>query len=52
MSHDQAHSRTHPDRPLFSRFARWTERQVGSPAAFSLALGIVVAWAVSGPFFG
>ena len=37
---------------MFTRFARWTERQVGSPITFCLAVGIVVVWAASGPFFG
>src|ERR1044071_2205516 len=36
----------------FSRFARWTERQVGSPISFAMAVAIVVFWAGSGPFFG
>jgi len=36
----------------FDRFARWTERQVGSPVAFVLALIVIILWAVSGPFFG
>ena len=39
-------------RVSFDRFARWTERQVGSPAAFGLALAVIIIWAVSGPFFG
>lgn len=37
---------------MFSRFARWTERQVGSPITFGVAVAIVVIWAVSGPLFG
>jgi low affinity Fe/Cu permease len=52
MPDDQTKSRGHSDRPLFSRFARWTERHVGSPISFSMAVGIVILWAVSGPFFG
>ena len=32
--------------------ARWTERQVGRPAAFALALLTVAVWAATGPFFG
>ena len=36
----------------FARFARWTERQVGSPIAFAIAVATVVVWAGSGPFFG
>ena len=43
-------SGTKPGRLSFSRFARWTERQVGAPISFAIA--IVVLWAGSGPFFG
>src|SRR6201997_378602 len=38
--------------PLFARFARWTERQVGRSSTFVLAIAVVVLWAVSGPAFG
>jgi len=38
--------------PSFDRFARWTERQVGSPTAFVLAVAVIVIWAGSGPLFG
>src|SRR5690348_5856800 len=38
--------------PVFARFARWVERQVGRSSTFVLAIGIVVLWAVSGPVFG
>jgi low affinity Fe/Cu permease len=37
--------------PLFARFARWVERQVGRSSTFVLAIAVVLAWAVSGPFF-
>jgi hypothetical protein len=33
----------------FGRFAKWTFRVTGSPAAFGIALITVVAWAASGP---
>jgi len=36
----------------FSHFASKVAMWCGSPIAFGLALGIVVLWAVSGPFFG
>jgi low affinity Fe/Cu permease len=39
-------------KPLFARFARWVERQVGRSSTFVLAIFVVVAWAASGPFFG
>jgi low affinity Fe/Cu permease len=38
--------------PMFARFARWVERQVGRSATFVLAIAVVVAWAASGPVFG
>src|ERR1041385_61824 len=45
-------SGTGPGRLSFSRFARWTERQVGAPISFAIAVAIVALWAGSGPFFG
>jgi hypothetical protein len=41
-----------PPPPLFARFARWVERQVGRSSTFVLAIAVVLAWAVSGPIFG
>ena len=38
--------------PLFARFARWVERQVGRSCTFVLALAVVLLWAASGPLFG
>jgi low affinity Fe/Cu permease len=38
--------------PLFARFARWVERQVGRSSTFLLAIVVVVLWAASGPIFG
>src|SRR5882724_11032194 len=38
--------------PLFARFARWVERQVGRSVTFVLAIAVVLLWAVSGPLFG
>jgi low affinity Fe/Cu permease len=37
--------------PFFARFARWVERQVGRSSTFVLAIGVVLLWAVCGPFF-
>lgn len=37
---------------LFRRFARATSNGIGSPVAFVVAVVVVVAWAISGPFFG
>src|SRR5437763_3891821 len=38
--------------PLFARFSRWVERQVGRSSTFVLAIAIVLVWAASGPAFG
>jgi len=35
----------------FARFARTTSRATGRPAAFLIALGVVAAWAITGPLF-
>ncbi len=37
---------------LFTRFAKWTARATGRPAAFVLAATTIVVWAVTGPLFG
>ena len=39
-------------KPLFARFARWVERQVGRSSTFVLAIAVVLLWAASGPVFG
>lgn len=36
---------------LFTRFAKATARATGRPLAFSLMTLLVIAWAVSGPYF-
>ncbi|MBL8700763.1 MAG: low affinity iron permease family protein [Alphaproteobacteria bacterium] len=36
----------------FTRFAKWTSRMMGRPAAFAAAIAIIVLWAVTGPLFG
>jgi low affinity Fe/Cu permease len=36
----------------FTRFANATARIAGSPAAFLCAVLLILAWAMSGPFFG
>src|SRR5215469_5837858 len=41
-----------PAPPLFARFARWVERQVGRSSTFVIAIAIVIVWAASGPMFG
>jgi len=35
----------------FSRFAKWTARTTGRPAAFLVAAFVIVAWAATGPLF-
>ena len=35
----------------FDHFARWTERQAGSPSTFLIAVTVVIVWVVSGPLF-
>jgi low affinity Fe/Cu permease len=36
----------------FTRFAKWTARATGRPAAFVLAASVIVVWGVTGPLFG
>lgn len=36
----------------FTRFAKYTARAAGQPGTFCVAVGVVVVWAVTGPFFG
>jgi len=35
----------------FSRFAKWTARVTGRPAAFVIAASIVAVWIVTGPYY-
>lgn len=37
---------------IFERFSGAITKATGSPAAFLLALSVIIAWAVTGPFFG
>lgn len=39
-------------RSLFTRFAKGTARASGRPAAFILAVAVVLLWLVTGPVFG
>jgi low affinity Fe/Cu permease len=36
----------------FTRFAKWTARAAGQPAAFMLAVSIIIVWGLTGPIFG
>jgi low affinity Fe/Cu permease len=39
-------------RSWFTRFAKRIAHAAGRPAAFMIASGLIVAWAISGPLFG
>jgi low affinity Fe/Cu permease len=39
-------------RSWFTRFAKATSHWTGRPASFMVAVGVIVAWGVSGPIFG
>ena len=39
-------------RSLFTRFAKSTSRLAGKPAAFIIAVGLILAWLITGPVFG
>jgi low affinity Fe/Cu permease len=45
-------SRSQPSGSWFTRFAKITSHAAGRPATFCAAVGVIVIWAVSGPFFG
>ena len=36
----------------FTRLANWTAHVTGKPTAFTLAFGVVLVWAATGPLFG
>jgi len=36
----------------FTRFAKWTAHAAGQPAAFGIAVTIIIVWGASGPLFG
>ncbi len=38
-------------RSPFSHFAKWTARATGHPAAFAIAVLIILGWAITGPVF-
>jgi low affinity Fe/Cu permease len=38
-------------RSQFARFAKGTARVTGRPSTFMLAVGLILAWLVTGPFF-
>jgi low affinity Fe/Cu permease len=44
--------RSTKSRSWFTAFAKSTSRTSGRPVAFMLAVGVVLAWLVTGPLFG
>lgn len=36
---------------FFERFSNWATNATGSPAAFIIAVALILVWAISGPFF-
>jgi low affinity Fe/Cu permease len=42
----------HPLGRLFGRIAETTSREVGRAWVFALAVGTIMVWAITGPFFG
>jgi low affinity Fe/Cu permease len=36
----------------FGQFAKWSAHATGRPAAFGLAVAVIVVWALTGPLFG
>jgi low affinity Fe/Cu permease len=42
-----------PPKPTstFTKFAKWTSKITGRPGTFVVAVGIIIAWAVTGPIF-
>ncbi|MBP0628722.1 low affinity iron permease family protein [Cupriavidus sp. AcVe19-1a] len=51
VNHPPASGRRASILHAFDRFAGGATRQAGSPTAFVLALGVVAAWAITGPMF-
>jgi low affinity Fe/Cu permease len=37
---------------MFATVAEVTAREVGRAWVFAVAIGVVIVWAISGPFFG
>src|SRR4051794_6378865 len=35
----------------FSRVAKWTANKAGHPAAFAIAISIILVWGLTGPIF-
>jgi len=39
-------------RSWFTRLTKWTAHVSGRPATFFIAVGVILVWALSGPWFG
>ncbi|MBL7700315.1 MAG: low affinity iron permease family protein [Chitinophagaceae bacterium] len=48
---NNSHNTKKHKKGLFEKFSQWAVRATGSSAAFSIAVGIVVVWAITGPVF-
>jgi low affinity Fe/Cu permease len=42
----------HSNGNWFTHFAKFTARATGHPIAFTIAVAVIVVWAVTGPLFG
>ena len=47
-----ARMRPTKSRSRFTRLTKWTAHASGRPVTFSIAVGVILAWALSGPAFG
>ena len=46
-----ASSGSHTKKHFFTAFSKFIAARTGHPLTFAIALGIIILWAVSGPFF-
>jgi low affinity Fe/Cu permease len=44
--------RSRVNRPIFEKLAQRATKGTGSPLAFSIALGVILVWGLTGPIFG
>jgi low affinity Fe/Cu permease len=50
--YESANMRPTKPRSWFHRFAKWTARAAGRPAAFGVAVAVILVWITTGPLFG
>jgi len=48
LASSSSHNQSHP----FTAFSKWISNRTGHPVTFALAVGIIILWVISGPFFG